>query len=259
MDIKILSNKKDKLTFLLKGVNNAYVNTLRRYMMTEVPTLAIEEVTFKINNSILYDEIVAHRLGLIPIKTDLKSYNFTKDCKCKGKGCAQCQLKLSLKSKNSGFVYASEIKSNDAKCKPVYPKMPITKLQSKQDIEFEATAILGIGKEHMKWSPGLIFFKQNPKIKIKKDPENKQLVVERCPQSIFELKNGKLSVNSKKESDCILCSDCVDLTNNNIELEKSDEFIFTVESWGQLDPQTIVTKAIDVYNDQINEFSKLLK
>ena len=109
MEIKVMNKTEDSITFVLKGVSNVAVNTLRRMILEEVPVMAIEEVTFQKNSSALYDEIVAHRLGLIPLKTDLDSYSLPQKCKCKGKGCAQCQLVLSLKATNPSTVYAEQI------------------------------------------------------------------------------------------------------------------------------------------------------
>src|SRR3989338_5724411 len=131
MEIRVLSNNKEegKISFIIKDTTPAFANTLRRIMIEEVPTMAIEDVEFSKNNSILYDEMVAHRLGLVPLKTDLKSYNLPEKCKCNGEGCARCQLKFELKAiKGAGTVYASELKSKDPAVKPFYPKMPIVKL-----------------------------------------------------------------------------------------------------------------------------------
>ena len=71
MDLNIQEKTDNKLVFTLKGVTPAYANTLRRLMMGEVPTMAIEEVTFEKNDSVLYDEIVAHRLGLVVLRLTL--------------------------------------------------------------------------------------------------------------------------------------------------------------------------------------------
>ena len=75
MEIRVLSNEKEegKLSFIAKDITPAFANTLRRIIADEVPTMAIEDVEFTKNNSILYDEMIAHRLGLIPLSTDLKS------------------------------------------------------------------------------------------------------------------------------------------------------------------------------------------
>jgi len=205
MEIKLVENqeKKNRIIFSLSGVDTAYANTLRRIMGFEVPVMAIEDVELRKNTSILYDEIIAHRLGLIPLSTDLKSYDMMSECKCKGVGCASCTVKLTLKAQGPCTVYASDIKTKDPEIKPLYPKMPIVKLLEGQEIELEATAILGRGKEHSKWCPGLIFYKMP-------DPDK-------------------------------------------------DEFIFTIESWGQLTPKEIVTKAIELYDKQLEEFAELVK
>ena len=205
MELKQLEyqEKKNRLIFSLSGVDTAYANTLRRMMGFEVPVMAIEDIEFRKNSSILYDELLAHRIGLIPLTTDLKSYDLMSECKCKGVGCASCTVKFVLKVQGPGTVYASDLKTKDPAIKPVYPKMPIVKLLEGQEVEFEATAILGKGRDHSKWCPGLVFYKiPNP---------------------------------------------------------EKDEFIFTVESWGQLTPKEIVTKAVEIYDKQLEEFSELVK
>ena len=122
MDIKLVEyqEKKNRLTFSVKGADTAYANTLRRIMGFEVPVMAIDEVEFRKNTSILYDEMIAHRLGLIPLSTDLKSYNMTSECKCKGEGCASCTVKLILKAQGPCTVYASDIKSKDPETNQVH-------------------------------------------------------------------------------------------------------------------------------------------
>ena len=196
MEIRLLENKKDenKISFILKDSNASYANALRRIMMEEVPVMAIEDVEITKNSSILYDEIIAHRLGLLPLTTDLKSYNLPENCKCEGKGCARCQVKLTLQaSKGSGMVYASEIKSKDSAIKPACPKMPIVKLLKGQQLELEATAVLGKGKVHSKWSPCLIYYKKKPVVEIG-NVKNPEEVVDKTHGNIFEIKNGKLEV-----------------------------------------------------------------
>ena len=107
MNIQLLDKQENSISFLFKGINPVIANTLRRLIINDVPVMAIEEAEISRNSSALYDETIAHRLGLIPIKTDLKSYTLPKECKCEGKGCQNCQLKLVLKVKGPCTVYSS--------------------------------------------------------------------------------------------------------------------------------------------------------
>ena len=259
MKIKLVDRdeKKGKLSFEISGIDAAYVNTLRRLFMTEVPVLAIEDVEFRKNDSGLYDELIAHRLGLVPFRTDLKSYNLPSACKCKGEGCARCQLKMTLKAKGPGTVYASDIKTKDPKVKPVYGKMPIVKLLDNQELELEATAVMGLGKAHAKWSPCLAFYRELADIKIESQPEDKELIVERCPVDAFELKGDKL-ILTDTASDCTLCGECPALSKGKIKVTPSGTYLMSVESWGQLEPEDIVAEAMKQFEGQLEEFAELL-
>ncbi|MBW3014999.1 DNA-directed RNA polymerase subunit D [Candidatus Woesearchaeota archaeon] len=261
MDVTELSKSKEKLSFVLKDGVSSFANALRRIMIDEVPTMAIEDVEFRKNSSILYDEVIAHRLGLMPLKTDLKSYNLPEECKCKGEGCARCQNKMVLSSKANGFVYASDMKSKDPKIVPVYPNTPLVKLLKNQEVDLEATAVLGIGKKHAKWSPGLVFFKHPVDIKINHSKiKESEIIASSCPCKIFEVKGGKLSIVSKNLANCHLCDACVEASGEAVELNPdTNSFIFTVESWGQLKPKDMVKKAIDVFDSKVDEFLEKVK
>ena len=67
VEIQIIEKTDEYLRFIVSGVNVPFVNALRRIMITEVPTMAIDEIVILENSSILNDEILAHRMGLIPL------------------------------------------------------------------------------------------------------------------------------------------------------------------------------------------------
>mgnify|MGYP000524705291 CR=1 FL=1 len=155
MKVKILERGDDWVKFSVEGISPGFANALRRVMMTEVPTMAIEWVDFRKNDSVLPDEIIAHRLGLIPLKFDPKHYKLPKECECKGKGCSKCQVKFVLKKKGPCMVYSGDLKSSAEDVEPVYDNMPIVQLFEDEELEFEAIAQLGIGKEHAKWQAAI--------------------------------------------------------------------------------------------------------
>jgi DNA-directed RNA polymerase subunit D len=157
MDIKVLSKDQDTLRFVLSGVKPAFANALRRIMVSEVPVMAIDDVMILENNSVMYDEILAHRLGLIPITTDLESYNLPEECTCKSElGCSKCRASLSLEIEASDpveVVYSSHLKPENPEIRPVSDKIPIVKLATGQRVKLEAFARLGKGRTHAKWQP----------------------------------------------------------------------------------------------------------
>ncbi|MFO7872224.1 MAG: DNA-directed RNA polymerase subunit D [Candidatus Undinarchaeales archaeon] len=165
MKINIKQSTDKKLNFTLEDSNEKFSNALRRAILTEIPVLAIDEVTFFENDSGLYDEFIAHRLGLVPLEGDTKGMKFPDECKCKGKGCSKCQIKFTLIKKGPSTVYSGDLKG-PAKFGAVDEKIPITKLKEDSKIKLEATAVLGKGKDHAKWQPGIVSYNYDKPEKI---------------------------------------------------------------------------------------------
>ena len=250
--------KNNKLAFMLKGANAAFANALRRAVLEEVPTMAIEDIEFRKNSSVLYDEIIAHRMGLIPLTTDLETYNIPSECKCKGEGCASCQAKLTLDVEGPATVYASDLKSKDPKIKPAFPGMPIVKLLKGQRLELEATATLGTGKQHSKWAPGHIYYKQREVLKAG-NLKNPDAIVKACPEGVFDIKAGKLVANETLLLKYDLAGTVEDVSNGEAHLEATNDYIFRLESFGQLSCTEIMEKAAECLETQFNDFEKLIK
>src|SRR3989338_4222856 len=248
--------KRNRFVIMIKGENEIFANTIRRLILEEVPTLAVEEIEIKDNGSALFDEMLGLRLGLIPIKTDLKSYTIKDQCKCDGAGCAQCELKITLKAGKKGYVYAGEAESTDPKCTFVYEKMPVTKLLAKQKLDVTMTAILGRGKEHSKWAPGWAFYKKEPLLKVGnvKDPE---LIAKASTDGVLILKGSKIQIDDEKVYESYLLEYYAEL-NKAITLEYTENFIFTLESWGQLTSKEILNQSADILIEKIEELEKLI-
>jgi len=140
----------------LKGVPLQYANALRRICLNGVPVFAIDTVDIIENTSVLADEGLAHRLALIPIKTDLSRFVEPSKCECKSEtGCSNCRVMLVLDSGDSDTtrtVLSSELTSEDEDVKPVSEKIPIVELAPGQRVKVEAYARLGRGSEHAKWN-----------------------------------------------------------------------------------------------------------
>lgn len=263
MDIRVLDNneKEQTLSLLLKGTSLQFANLLRRYIIERVNTMAIDEIEFKDNSSIMYDEVLAHRLGLIPLTTDLKSYYPISECKCNGEGCNRCTVKLTLTASGPATVHASQIKSKDPKVKPVHADMPIVKLLKDQTVELVATAVLGSGRSHTKFSPGLAYYRLKPEITITKQLKNAESFVKNQPVPIFEMKGKNVVVNPDKVMDAHLLEDYVVEAEpaDAIQITNSDEILFNVESWGQLDCKEMIIEALNQYLKDLETFEGLIK
>ena len=253
---KLSEDKKNGKISLLIATDEVFANTIRRVILEEVPTLAIEDVEFKDNSSALYDEMVALRLGLIPIKTDLKSYNLPANCKCTGVGCAQCQLQITLKANKKGYVFAEEAISADPKCTFVYPKMPVVKLLAKQKLDVTMTAVLGKGKDHIKWAPGWAYYYAEPVLKVGK-VENPEKIMEKCTDGVFTFKGKKLEVNEDKMRESQLLELYADL-DSGITLEHTEKIVFNLESWGALPCKEILSKSAEILIEKIEEMESMI-
>lgn len=258
MEAKLVKKDKNLLVLNIKGVSPAYMNALRRTAMKEVPVLAIEDVEYRKNSAALYDEIIAHRLGLLSIKTDADSYNLPEKCPCKGAGCAQCQVKLTLKAEGPKTVYAEELKSKDPKAKPVHGKTPIVKLLEGQELELEATAVMGKGKEHAKWNAALSYYKEVPHLTIKKQPENAKELAEKYPE-ITQMKAGKLAIKEEGLVESDLHEALITDAQGAISVEYKDDYYLFIESWEQLSPKEVLNDALDIMDEQLDEVKGLVK
>lgn len=249
MEIEIISQDNQELVFRIEGVEVSLVNALRRIVMVEVPTLAIEEVLFLKNEARIFDEALAHRLGMVPLTTDLEAITPRGECDC-GDHCSRCSVSLTLKGKGPKTLYTGDLESSDPQVKPVLDTIPLVKLQKGEEVELEAIAQLGTGIEHAKWQPTTTCaYKNYPQITIDQDKcEACGLCAQQCPRGVyfFDEKENKIQVVDLEN--CSMCRTCSkDCPNQAITVEGlGDKFIFRIESDGSLPPWEILTTACDI-------------
>ena len=154
--LEVISQDNQKMSVKLKGVPLQYANALRRVCLNGVPVFAVDTVDIIENSSVLPDEGLAHRLGLIPLKTDLSRFNEPSKCECHSEtGCSNCRVMLVLDSGDSDTtrtVLSDELSSEDDSVKPISDKIPIVQLAPGQRVKLECYARLGRGTEHAKWN-----------------------------------------------------------------------------------------------------------
>lgn len=172
--LEVINKENQKISIKLKGVPLQYANALRRICLNGIPVFAIDTVDIIENSSVLPDEGLAHRLGLIPIKTDLSRFNEPDKCDCKSEtGCSNCKVMFVLDSGDSDVtrtILSSDLTSEDESVKATSDKIPIVQLAAGQRVKVECYARLGRGTEHAKWNSA------NISVLTETDKENERIL-----------------------------------------------------------------------------------
>lgn len=231
--MQTIENTKEKLVLRIDADENL-ANAIRKGV-SEVPTLAIDEVEIFKNDSALYDEILAHRIGLVPLKTE-KSMS------------AKTKVEFKLTKKGPGTVYSGDLKgSSDV----VIDNIPLTLLGEDQKLELVATARLGIAREHAKFLPGLCYYRHI--LEVKSTPQIDKIV-----------EKSKGLIKSEKKSGKWLC-DLRDAEIKEIEaidsgaITDSNEMLFVIESYGNMAAKDIFLGAIDSLEENLKDFERQIK
>lgn len=282
--IKISHIKELELEFDLIGIDPSFANALRRLLIAEVPTIAIEKVYMMFNTSVVPDEILSHRLGLIPIKADPRKLEFKKSgegssnrntlvfnlkVKCDSKHPEKC---INVYSKDLIWIPQADQEEwfKDESVKPVQDDILVAKLAPGQEIDLEVHCEKNIGKEHAKWSPvATATYRLLPKITIKEpimDADAKKFAS--CfPEGVISLEtkikdNEKhvLAVVNNPRNDT-MSRECKRYKEfaDKVELGRvKDHYIFSVESVGILPPQILVEEALDILILKCSLFEKIV-
>jgi DNA-directed RNA polymerase subunit D len=257
MNVKVIEKKGEKLVFLLEDTTPAFANALRRIMISEIPVLAIEWMDLRMNNSVMFDEMVAHRLGLIPLEFDPGKFNFKAGCKCEGKGCPLCQVVFVIERTGPCIVHSSDMKSSNKEVKPTSPDFPVAELLENQELKLDAVAELGVGRTHAKFQAANVSYNYYPEIEIV-DEEKAKKALAACPKDLLVKKGAKMVISDPIA--CDVCRICENASDNGIVVKTDpSKLIFRVESISGLDPEYIVAKAAEILMEKASEFQKELK
>ncbi|CAN6485880.1 unnamed protein product [Victoria cruziana] len=286
--VKIRDMKDDYMKFELRDTDVSMANALRRVMIAEVPTIAIDLVEIESNSSVLNDEFIAHRLGLIPLTSErAMGMRFSRDCDaCDGDGqCEYCSVEFHLNVKCTGDqtldVTSADLRSSDDRVVPVdvagrgsYSSafetseqrgIIIVKLRRGQELKLRAIARKGIGKDHAKWSPAAtVTFMYEPEIHINEDLmetlslEEKQEWVESCPTRVFGIDPNTQQVvvvdpeAYTYDDEVLKKAEAIGKAGLVEIFAKEDSFIFTVESTGAIKASQLFVNAIEVLKQKLD-------
>lgn len=244
MKFELLELEEDRIRFLLSGVTAAFANGIRRACMSEVPILAIDEISLYDNTSVLFDEQISLRLGEVPLKAeDLNLFSRPEDCVCGGTGCPGCRIDFMLSSEGPGMVYSRDIQFTDPGVKPAFDKIPIVILGEGEKLVIEGFATKRVGKDHSKWQAGtLCGYKNLPSIEIG-ECNGCGKCIEVCPRDVLVLEGDRAKATNILE--CSLCKLCTDACEAGaIKLTPVlDSFVVSIESSGTIAAKELVARA----------------
>ncbi len=260
MSVRILDESYDRIRVLFEGYPRVYVNSIRRAAVSLVPSMAIDDVVILENTSSFYDEIVSHRLGLVPLKTPVGKYLLPSECDCKSTlGCPKCRVLFVLDAEATDRVrevYSAELVSEDEEVKPVSSNIPLLKLAPGQKIKLEAYAKLGRGRAHAKWQvTSAAVLTSYPMISRDKSCNNCGMCVDACVKNVFVMRDGLLDVVNPLN--CNLCLECLKACNldpKGLHVEEAeDKFILTLEGVGSMSARAILLQAVKQAVSQVDE------
>ncbi len=265
MDIETIEMTERKARFVLRNSSPAMANALRRTMLSNIPKMAIDRVEFHLGPIMvddkeyesvtpLFDEIVAHRLGMVPVPTDYQLFTTQDKCVCNGEGCPSCTIMYSLNKIGPCTVYSGDLMplgNPDLKVKD--ERIPIVELNDDQAVLIYAIAVMGTAKQHVKWQVANgVGYKYLPIITIDPMLESSSETLkcaELCPKKVFDVEGGILV--AKRPLDCTLCHTCTEkVDGSGVLVESSDkDFVFKFETDGSLTAQDCLNKALEILSE----------
>jgi len=261
MKVDVKELKPKRAIIKIEDTKPYFVNALRRVMLSELPKLAVNDVVIYDNTSALFDEIIAHRLGLVPIPTDLSLLTFREECVCKGKGCPNCTVRYTLSKEGEGAVLSGDLQPAEKSWAIKEDKIPIVELYGDQRLILEVEAILGRGRDHAKWqaiqAPA---YRMETIIEFdKKRIDDVKEFINKLPEDLVSIKGDKLLL--KDATKLSIIEFYIDKENIDYITIKRDptKFTFSFETDGSFNAKDALLETINILQKKYEELGKLLK
>ncbi|WP_299235021.1 DNA-directed RNA polymerase subunit D [Natronomonas sp.] len=235
-DVTFIDRDETSARFLVRGVTPAFANGIRRAMLADVPTLSIDTVRVIENSSVMFDEQIALRLGLIPLTTP-DDYR------------PDDTVTLAIDVEGPDTAYSGDLVSSDEQVQPAEADVPIIDLKEGQRLELEADAELGYGKDHAKHQGGVaVGYRHLQRVAVVGEKSEFEDEEPRILRGVIE-DDGELVDTEAFEHD---------LTNRypGKELEVTDvpnAFVFDVETDGSMPIDDLVLKAAESLSTRADE------
>ena len=242
-DVEFVDRDEREARFLVRGITPAFANGIRRAMVADVPTLSIDTVRMVENSSVMFDEQIGHRLGMVPLYAPPDEFEVGES------------VTLGLDVSGPDTAYSGDLQSMDAMVEPAEQNVPIIELKEGQRLEVEAEAVLDTGKAHAKHQGGVAVGYRN--LQTVEEVGDREEFAEEEPnilRGVIE-EDGQLIPTEEFGHD---------LTERypGKEVEVRDvpnAFVFHVETDGSMSVEELVLAAVDSLEARANELSEAVQ
>jgi len=237
-DVEFIEREDRKARFLVRGLTPALANGIRRAMIADVPTFSIDSVRFTENSSVMFDEMIALRLGLVPLTTPLDDFEIGDT------------VTVALDVEGPATAYSGDIETSDELVVPADENVPIIELKEGHRLEFEADAVLDRGKEHAKHQGGVsVGFRHLQRVEVVDDVGEFDDQEPQILRGVIETEDGEVVLTDEFDND---------LTNRypGKELELTDvpgAYVFHVETDGSYTVDELVLRAAEELGSRADE------
>jgi len=237
-DVEFIERDDRNARFLVRGATPAFANGIRRAMIADVPTFSIDTVRFVENSSVMFDEMIGLRLGLVPLTTPLDDFEVGDE------------VTLALDVEGPATAYSGDIETSEELVQPADDNIPIIELKEQQRIELEADAVLDRGRDHAKHQGGVaVGYRHLQRVEVVGETGEFDEQEPNILRGVIETEDGELVATNEFDHD---------LTNRypGKELEVTDvpgAFVFHVETDGSFSVEELVTRAVESIGDRAAE------
>ncbi|WP_251330532.1 DNA-directed RNA polymerase subunit D [Haloplanus pelagicus] len=237
-EVEFIERDDRNARFLVRGVTPAFANGIRRAMIADVPTFSIDTVRFVENSSVMFDEMIGLRLGLVPLTTPLDDFEVGET------------VTLALDVTGPDTAYSGDIETSEPLVEPADDNIPIIELKEQQRIELEADAVLETGRDHAKHQGGVaVGYRHLQRVEVVDDAGEFDEGEPNILRGVIETEDGELVPTDEFDHDLTNRYPGKDLAVHDV----SDAFVFHVETDGSFSVEELVTRAAESIGDRAAE------
>jgi DNA-directed RNA polymerase subunit D len=240
-DVETVERDDRHARFVVRGLTPAFANGIRRAMIADVPTFSIDTVGFVENSSVMFDEMIALRLGLVPLTTPLDDFEVGET------------VTLALDVEGPATAYSGDIETSVPEVEPADENVPIIELKENQRLEFEAEAVLETGKSHAKQQGGVaVGYRHFQRVEVVGDAPEFDEQEPNILRGVIETEDGELVPTEEFDHD-------LSQRYPGKEVEVTDvpgAFVFDVETDGSFGVDELVLRAIETIDERAAELEE---